>query len=83
MVQADPSKRITAQRLQGEYVLSEAWNSMRHGYSATRKSFLRLDIRAILVSLLTYKYAISIQMTGSRTRVLSSLGPPQADSSIS
>ncbi|PIL33237.1 transporter [Ganoderma sinense ZZ0214-1] len=33
MLQADPSKRITAQRLQGEYVLSEAWSDVREGYA--------------------------------------------------
>ncbi|KAM5542013.1 hypothetical protein V8D89_004323 [Ganoderma adspersum] len=33
MLQADPSKRITAQRLQNEYVFSEPWSNVRHGYA--------------------------------------------------
>ena len=39
MLQVDPNKRITAQRLQSEYAFSEAWSDVRHGYATRKCSF--------------------------------------------
>ena len=85
MLQSDPEKRITAQRLQGEYVLSKEWSNVREGYAA-RKSYLHypqpLRYPQCYHSFLTDVSVLSTQTTGSLTRVFF-LGPQRVDFSIS